>query len=448
MLFIMVDDLRPELGSYGKNFMHSPNIDALAATGFLFESAYCQQAVCSPSRTSLLTGLRPDSTRIYNLTTHFRENIPDVVTLPQFFKNNGYHTEWWGKIFHAALLDSISWTTQGQRFEPANNWRAYMMDESNRIANMNKGGGPAFENADVPDNAYPDGKIADHAIQSLEKFAETGKSFFMAVGFYKPHLPFNAPKKYWDMYDPNPIVLPEHPSLPDNSPELAGTDYGELRAYAGIPKAGNLPSSLAVKLIHGYRACVSYTDAQVGRLMAALKMTGLDKTTIVILLGDHGWKLGDYGMWAKHTNFEMDTRAPLILSVPGMTNSGKRTDALVEFVDIYPSLCELALLKIPTRLQGQSFVPLMEDPVREWKQAAYSQFPRGDVMGYSMRTDQYRFTKWRKIKAPNEVVAYELYDFLKDPGGFVNIAGKPESKEIISTLSLMMQEDGIGSLAL
>lgn len=444
VLFIAVDDLRPELGSYGKSFIHSPNIDGLAASGLLFERAYCQQAVCSPSRTSLLTGLRPDSTHVYDLITHFRKNIPDVITLPQHFKNNGYHTEWWGKIFHAALLDSISWVTQGQRMEPESNWRAYVLDESNRIANGRNGGGPAFEKAEVPDNAYPDGKIADCAVTSLKKLANTDKPFFLAVGFYKPHLPFNAPKKYWDLYDRSTITLPAHQSLPDNAPELAGTNSGELRAYSGIPKNGNLTREQSVELIHGYRACVSYTDAQVGRLLAELKRTGLDKTTTVVLWGDHGWKLGDYGMWVKHTNFEVDTRAPLIVSVPGMHNKGARTKALVEFIDIYPSLCELASLKMPSHLQGKSFAPLINEPKMKWKNAAFSQYPRGDIMGYSMRTDRYRFTKWRKMKNPDEIIAYELYDLQNDPNGFVNIADKPENKNVLTELSDLMKEAGIG----
>ncbi len=446
VLFIAIDDLRPELGSYGKTFIHSPNIDALASSGLLFENAYCQQAVCSPSRTSLLTGLRPDATRVYDLTTHFRKNIPDVFTLPQFFKQNGYHTEWWGKIFHATLLDSISWTSQGLRLEPENNWRAYALEESHRIAKANGNGrGPAFEMADVQDNAYPDGQIADQAIRSLSELSDSAKPFFLAVGFYKPHLPFNAPKKYWDLYDPAFITLPDRQTPPDNAPALAGTNFGELRSYAGIPAKGNLSKEQAVELIHGYRACISYTDAQVGRLLEELKRTGLDKSTIIILWGDHGWKLGDYGMWAKHTNFEMDTRAPLIVSIPGMKNKGSKTNALVEFIDIYPSLCELAGLKSPAHLQGKSFAPLINDPKREWKKAAFSQYPRGDIMGYSMRTARYRFTLWRKINNPDEIVAYELYDLQNDPNSFVNIAIHPENDIIIKELSDMMREAGIGT---
>jgi iduronate 2-sulfatase len=444
VLFIAVDDLRPQLNCYGDSLSISPNIDALAANGLLFERAYCQQAVCSPSRTSLLTGLRPDSTRIYDLETHFRQTTPEVVTLPQHFKQNGYHTEWWGKIFHAALLDSVSWTRQGERYEPESNWRAYVLEESNRIAAANKGGGPAFEMADVPDNAYPDGKIADSAIEALKRLKENNKPFFLAVGFYKPHLPFNAPKKYWDLYDSAEIKLPEPMTPPENAPDIALMNWGELRNYAGIPPKGGLSEELSRQLIHGYRACVSYSDAQVGRLMEELKNQGLDKNTIVILWGDHGYKLGDYSMWAKHTNFEIDTHAPLIASVPGMKSKGQKTKALVEFVDIYPSLCELAGLPKPRHLQGTSFKPLLENAELPWKQAAFSQYPRGDVMGYTMRTDRYRFTRWQKRNAPDEVVAVELYDLQKDPKGQVNLAGEPENDKVIRQMNATMQASKIG----
>lgn len=445
VLFIAVDDLRPELGCYGQSSIHSPNIDRLAGEGLLFERAYCQQAVCSASRTSLLTGLRPDATGVYNLTTHFRKNIPEVITLPQYFKNQGYHTEWWGKIYHARLFDSLSWTTQGLTFEPGANWRAYVLEESKRVAGSRGGRGPAFEKADVPDNAYPDGKIADRAVESLRNLAQNEKPFFLAVGFLKPHLPFNAPKRYWDLYDPSTIRLPAHQSLPAGAPALAGHNSGELRAYAGIPERGLLDEKQSIELIHGYRACVSYTDAQVGRLLDELKRTGLDRNTLVILWGDHGWKLGEYGMWVKHTNFEYDTRAPLIVKKPGMEGAGASTQALVEFIDIYPSLCEMAGLPVPGNLPGRSFAPLLERPDQKGKPAAFSQYPRGsDIMGYSMRTDRYRFTKWQKRDRPDEIVAYELYDLQHDPQGLVNIAGHPESAAAIRELMHLMTTSGIG----
>lgn len=419
VLFIAVDDLRPQLGCYGNKMVKSPNIDQLAASGLLFERAYCQQAVCSPSRTSLLTGLRPDSTKVYDLVTHFRTTIPDVVTLPQHFKNHGYQTAWWGKLFHANLLDPVSWTQQGDQMEPKSNWRAYATDEAKAIAEQNKGAGPAYEMADLPDNAYPDGKIAEKAIETMRQLKD--KPFFLAVGFFKPHLPFNAPRKYWDLYNPSDFSLPELQSAPRNAPALASTGWGELRNYAGIPAKGPMSDEQARQLIHGYHACVSYTDAQIGKVLDELKRLGLDKNTVVVLWGDHGWKLGEYGQWAKHTNFEIDTRVPLVARIPGMKASGKKTNALVEFVDIYPFLCEAVGLPKPPHLQGTSFMPLLSKPAMAWKKTAFSQYPRGGgVMGYSMRTDRYRYTKW--LKPDGSVVATELYDLRKDPRASVNVA--------------------------
>ncbi len=230
VLFMAVDDLRPELGAYGRSEIHSPHIDRLASEGLLFERAYVQQAVCSPSRTSLLTGLRPDAAQVWDLRTHFRDTVPDVVTLPQYFKENGYHAEWWGKLYHANLLDEVSWTRQGRRFEPESNWRAYVTEEANRLAEANEGGGPPFERADVADDAYPDGKIASHAIEALQRLARTDDPFFLAVGFYKPHLPFNAPARYWDLYDPATIEPPEFDHPPEGTPDIALMNWGELEA--------------------------------------------------------------------------------------------------------------------------------------------------------------------------------------------------------------------------
>ena len=436
VLFIAVDDLRPQLGAYGDKLVKSPNIDRLAANGLLFERAYCQQAVCSPSRTSLLTGLRPDSTHVYDLVTHFRKTVPEVVTLPQHFKNNGYQTAWWGKIFHAGLLDPISWTQQGHAQEPSDNWRAYVADASKEIASRNKGGGPAFEMVNVPDNAYPDGQIAEKAIATMRQL--NGKPFFLAVGFFKPHLPFNAPKKYWDLYNPADFSLPQLRTAPANAPALASTGWGELRNYAGMPAQGPMPDEQARQLIHGYHACVSYTDAQIGKVLDELKRLGLDKNTVVVLWGDHGWKLGEYGQWAKHTNFEIDTRVPLIVSAPGMKAKGKKTSALVEFVDIYPFLCDAAGLPKPAHLQGTSFAPLLTKPTMAWKKAAFSQYPRGGgVMGYSMRTDRYRYTQW--LKPDGSAVATELYDLQKDPQATINVAQDPAYASALPALNTLFE---------
>lgn len=446
ILFIAVDDLRPELGCYGKNYIHSPNIDRLAQRSVLFDRAYCQQAVCSPSRTSVMTGLRPDATGIYDLQTHFREVVPNVITLPQHFLQHGYHTEFWGKIYHAALLDSASWTVGGndqkRRVEPQwpmENWRAYALDTSNAIADLNNGGGLPYEMADLPDTAYPDGKIAERAIESLRQLSAQKQPFFLGIGFYKPHLPFNAPKKYWDLYQASDIILPE-PVLPEGTPRMAPSNWGELRAYYSVPQEGNLDSALTRKLIHGYRACVSYTDAQVGKVLDELERLNLAGNTIIVLWGDHGFKVGEYGDWCKHTNFEIDTRAPLMVSVPWMTDEGQRTAALVELVDIYPTLTELANLPMAAHVQGKSFVPVLQNPNQQWKEVALSQYPRdnGKIMGYSMSTQQYRYTRWEDLGS-GDIVARELYKHTDNSVADQNLAILPEYKDMLTELDTLLE---------
>ena len=446
VLFIAVDDLRPELGCYGQNYIHSPNIDQLAKQSVVFDRAYCQQAVCSPSRTSLMTGLRPDATGIYDLETHFRTVVPEVVTLSEHFMQHGYHAEFWGKIYHAALLDSASWSVGGgnqdRRIEPQwpqENWRAYALDTSNAIADQyeNRGGLP-YEIADVPDTAYPDGVVAERAMSTLRELSQRDQPFFLGVGFYKPHLPFNAPRKYWDLYDSADIELPRA-IPPTDAPPVALTVWEELRAYASIPAEGKLDEAMTRRLVHGYRACVSYTDAQVGKVLDELDRLGLRENTIIVLWGDHGWKVGDYGDWCKHTNFELDARAPLMVSVPGMARAGQHTEALVEFVDIYPSLSELAGLPVPSHVQGTSFVPVLNDPERAGKSVALSQFPRQDetIMGYSLRTDRYRFTRWVE-RASGEVVARELYDHQDTPISNENLAQQPDYQPEVQQLDSLL----------
>lgn len=454
VLFIAVDDLRPELGCYGQEHIRSPNIDRLAREGLLFERAYCQQAVCSPSRTSLLTGLRPDSTHVYDLQTHFRDVVPEsVTTLPQHFKQQGYHTEFWGKIYHASLLDSASWSREGNRQErriepqwPQENWRAYATEESNQLAEQNNGGGPPYERAEVPDNAYPDGVVAERAVETLAELSQRNQPFFLAVGFYKPHLPFNAPQKYWNLYDADAIELPGTTAPPDGAPSLALTEWGELRAYSFIPARGEVEDSMARNLIHGYRACVSYTDAQIGKLLRELDRLNLSDNTVVVLWGDHGWKLGEYGDWCKHTNFELDTHSPLIVRVPHQATAGRKTSALIELVDIYPTLCELAGLPLPSHLQGTSFAPLLRDPEQDWKPVALSQYPRQDgIMGYSMRTDRYRYTRWQDARGT--VVNRELYDHATSAIATQNLVGLTEYADTLKALDATLSRHWRESLS-
>ena len=461
VLFIAVDDLRPQLGCYGHARIQSPNIDKLASQGLRFDRAYCQQAVCAPTRASLLTGTRPDTTRVWDLQTPLNTVRPDLVSIPHHFKNNGYETISLGKIYHHANEDPQAWSAppwlpQG---DWAGGWRGYrdplsavavrQSDAALRAAYERGrasgkktpppqyGRGPAFEGPDVPDNAYPDGMTCEKAIEELRRLKD--RPFFLAAGFLKPHLPFNAPKKYWDLYGPGDLELPARNAWPENMPKLAGSDWGELRAYTGIPKSGPVDEVTMRMLIHGYYACVSFLDAQVERLLGELDRLGLRENTVVVLWGDHGWKLGDYGAWCKHTNFELDTHVPLILSVPGQKNAGGATGALVEYVDVYPTLAEACGLSVPAQCEGLSMMPLLDDPGRKWKEAAFSQYPRGAAMGYSLRTPRWRYTEW--IARPSgEVTARELYDHERGDTASANLADLPEHAATVRELSALLDK--------
>ena len=424
VLFIAVDDLRPELGCYGRDYIKSPNIDRIAKSGMVFRRAYCQQAVCSPSRSSLLTGTRPDTTQVWDLVTHFRDALPNVVTLPEHFKNNGYFVQGMGKIFHPSVEDPQSWSVPWQTAKAPNyaNVKTDEIQDDDAPKKANAKGGPSFEAGNVADNFYKDGQVAELAVKTLQGLKTKAQPFFLAVGFAKPHLPFVSPKKYWDMYDPAKIQLAPNPFHPKDAPEYALTNSGELRNYTNMPAEGPITDAMARKLKHGYYAAISYTDAQIGKVLDELERSGLRHNTIIVLWGDHGWKLGEHGEWCKHSNVENDTNAPLLLSAPGVKTAGKQTTALVEFVDIYPTLAELAGLRLPTHLEGKSFKPLLENPNRSWKTAAFSQYPRRKLMGYAMRTDRFRFTVWVDKKDHTKVDAIELYDHEKDPQENVNVA--------------------------
>jgi iduronate 2-sulfatase len=466
VLFIAIDDLRPELGCYGVKGIKSPNMDALARSGLLFSHAYCQQAVCSPSRTSLLTGRRPDTTKIYNLEDHFRDTIPDVVTLPQHFKNNGYFCQSFGKIYHSGLDDKKSWSAPSFTAGLDN---VLMADGSRRVVDPDertegrfpftfaannitkepgpngkekkrKGmkGRPPWSSPDVEDNALPDGQVADKAIEVMKSVKD--QPFFLAVGFIKPHLSFDAPKKYYDLYPLKDVKLASNPFPPKDVFPPAMIDWRELRNYDNMPQEGPVSDQQARELIRGYHAATSYTDAQIGKVIAALDKLGLRENTIIILWGDHGWQLGEHGMWCKHTNFETSTHSVLMISTPQQKKRGAKTDALVEFVDVYPSLCELAGLPLTDGLEGKSFAPLLAKPTQPWKKAAFSQYPRGgNLMGYAMRTDRYRYVEWidRGTKA---VKGRELYDHQKDPDENVNVANDPKKKELVAKLSKQLGE--------
>ncbi|UCD51195.1 MAG: sulfatase [Phycisphaerales bacterium] len=435
ILFIAVDDLRPQLGCYGHRQMISPNIDKLAPEGVLFNPAFCQTPVCGSSRASLLSGIRATRDRSFKGYLHHADRDWGApLSLPKHFRRHGYYTISNGKVYHHRDDGAGGWSERAWR--PKGEWggRGYLLAENQKIARTNERGlGPAYECADVADSAYADGTTADKAISDLRRLKRMDKPFFLATGFVKPHLPFNAPKKYWDLYERDKIDLADNPYRPKDAPDAAIHNWGELRAYHAIPKQGPLSEEMARTLIHGYYACTSYTDAQIGRVLNELDRLGLSDNTIVVLWGDHGWNLGEHTLWCKHCHFQTSLRAPLIVRTPGL-KGGIKTDGLTEFVDIYPSLCELAGLSIPKHTEGRSFVPLMKDPNRSWKDAVYSRFHAGD----SVRTDRYCYTEW--IGRDGERVARMLYDQQLDPDENVNISEKPENAELVQKLATRLHQ--------
>lgn len=456
VLFIAVDDLRPELGCYGNRIVKSPNIDRIAARGIVFNKAYCQQAVCSPSRTAIMTGLRPDVTKVWDLETHFRVAQPDCVTLPQHFKANGYYCAAINKIYHRGFEDGRSWSaphwySSGRtvdtdltdvtkqivtRHEVA--VQEYMAPASKTDSNAKAG--PAYEVSLKAESELPDGAAAAEALRRMSELKSKKEPFFLAVGFAKPHLPFVAPKKYWDLYDSNAIPVPTIDRLPEGSPKFAGHNNSELHNYPGVPKGEPIPADFAKTLRHGYYACISYTDAQIGKLLDALDREGLADNTIIVLWGDHGWQLGEHGLWHKHTNFEIAARAPLLISFPNSKNAGRKCEAPVEFVDVYPTLAELCGLPAPTKLDGSSLKRFLDDPNSPATDVAISQYPRRDtvtgtdLMGYSIRDSRWRAIFWRERNG-SKMIATELYDEQNDPTETVSLANRPEHVALLESLA-------------
>ena len=455
VLFISVDDLKPLLSNYGDRIVHSPNFDRLAAMGVTFTNAHCQQAVCGPSRASLMTGLRPDQTRVWDLHTKIRDERPEVLTIPQHFKNNGYTTLGIGKIFDprsvqgAELDDPDSWSRA--YLKPAKNpneavgyldenvvsqIRSSMKESSEPFdlyaVRSSVGGLPPFEGSeDVPDTAYTDGRIAAEAAELIHELAAEESPFFLGVGFYKPHLPFNAPKRYWDLYSEVDIKLEAQREMPVGAPAYHFQPGWEIRNgnYSGVPPL-SAPSSihddLARTLIHGYYACVSYIDAQLGLLLDALEASGEAQNTVIVLWGDHGWHLGDHGIWCKHTNYEQATRTVYMICDlrVGVNGAGRQVSAPVELVVIFATPGVLAGLDKPAGIEGMSLRPLLAEPEHGVKAVAVSQFPRAyqgrKIMGYAWRSERYRYIEWidcrfRDGERGGETVDVELYDYDLDP---------------------------------
>ncbi|HEV57635.1 MAG TPA: DUF229 domain-containing protein [Phycisphaerales bacterium] len=433
VLFIAVDDLRPELGCFGRPKVHSPNLDRLAEEGVVFSRCYCQVPVCGASRASLLTGVRPRRDRFVGFDTWADKDLPGNLSLPHHFRDHGYTTLSLGKIYHHQTDGAGSWSRPAWRAKSRGKGRDYLRPENQAIAVQREGRGPAFESADVPDDAYLDGQIANQAISELRQLRDGQSPFFLAVGFLKPHLPFNAPKRYWDLYPRDEIDLADNPFSPRGAPPAALHNWGELRQYHGIPQKGPLSEDMARTMVHGYYACVSYTDVQIGRVLHELDRLGLADNTVVIVWGDHGWNLGEHGLWCKHCNFETSLRSPLMIRAPGV-KGGVESRALTEFVDIYPSLCELCGLPVPEHAEGLSFVPLLRDPNRPWKTAAFSRYFAGD----SVRTDRYRYTQW--LDKDSRRYARMLYDHFEDPGENVNIAEDPANASIVARLSALIDQ--------
>ena len=488
ILFIAVDDLKPELGCYGNKLIRTPNIDRLANYGTIFLSNYCQQSVCGPTRASLLTGMRPDYTRVWDLKTQMRDMNPSIVTLPQYFTGQGYNVAGIGKIFHPSSainkIDPVSWNVpyieltasdyanglgkpaNGQYQKPENK---LLFVQDNKAGNTDKDEdaegankkGPSTECIDVPDDAYDDGVFALKAKAQIEKLSKEGKPFFMAVGFRKPHLPFVAPKKYWDLYNREDMPLATFQEHSKNAVEIAYHKSGELRNYIDIPESATLSGSdlrIGLKpekqkeLIHGYYASVSYMDAQVGILLNTLEKLGILNNTIIVLWGDHGWHLGDHDLWEKHTTFEQANRSPLIIAGPGLKSGA--SSSLTEHVDIFPTICDLAGVAIPSNLAGKSLVPVMKNKTAQVKEYAMSQYYRSlsaaeakklgyserKLWGYSMRTDQFRYVLWMNDFTsaqpfdPKKVYASELYDLANDPLETINVV---DDKKYAQTTKLL-----------
>ena len=426
ILFIAVDDLRPELGCYGNTQIVSPNIDRLAASGTVFKEAYCQVPVCGASRASLMTGLYPTRERFLNYHTKADMEVRGIYDLPGWLQEHGYTTISNGKIYHQKDDFERSWT----EISHPGTFRQYVLPENIALPHKQQ---PPFEAADVPDNAYPDGKTAEKVIRDLERAKAAGSPFFIAAGFSKPHLPFNAPSKYWDLYDRASLSLPDNYYVPEGAPRQALHNWNELRGqYGGVPQNGAVSDELALHLIHGYYASVSYADAMIGKILDSLDRLGMSENTIVILWGDHGWQLGEHTLWCKHALFRTSLNAPLILRAPGY-KSGQKSSALVEFVDIYPTLCELAGIDSPTHLQGRSLVTILMDPNAEFKQAIFSRYQSGEAV----KTDKLSYARWSGG-------AEMLYDHSNDLDENVNCANDSKyaaEKARLSRLLRSHQQD-------
>jgi uncharacterized sulfatase len=431
VLLIMADDLNNDMGLYGHRLVKTPNLDRLAARGVRFDRAYNQFPLCSPSRVSMLTGLRPDTTRIYELQTHFRTTVPDVVTLPQLFKRNGYAAARVGKIYHYGnpgqigtngLDDPASWDT-------VVNPRGIDKDEESVLTNLlpNRGLGStlAFYASPAPDEQHTDGKVATETIALLEKHKDG--PFFIAAGFYRPHCPYIAPQKYFDMY---PL---ERIRVPTFTPEqTAGVPPPAL--WTRPPNWGVSEDGLR-RSIQAYYASISFLDAQAGRILDALERLRLADNTIVVFVSDHGYHLGELGQWMKMSLFERSARNPLVVAGPGIARGA--STRTVELLDLYPTLGDLAKLPLPAGLEGRSLTPLLKNPKAAWNRPAFTQVTRGGqpgFMGYTVRTEKWRYIEWDEGKR-----GLQLYDEVDDPDELRNLAEDPKHVKIVAEMRQLLR---------
>lgn len=451
VLFIASDDMRPQLGCYGDPTVKSPHLDALARRGMVFTQSYVQQALCSPSRISMLSGRYPATTGIFEIGRTLRTTMPDITTLPQHFKNHGYHTRSLGKIYHVGIDDDASWTVPAWHSrKPRASAKSVAAIEARKkeyqsrgVPPPAKGAGalfyavPAFEAVDCGDDDLLDGDTAKNAILQIREYAKNPRQpFFLAVGFANPHVPWITPKQYFDLYDPAKLPLAKNEFPPKGAPAFAATSGQDFRWYAGVPQ-GELPESYKRQCLQGYLAAISYVDAQVGRLMAALDETGLSRNTVVVFWSDHGYYMGEHGWWgAKHNNYEGATRNALIIAQSGMATAGQRSAALAQSVDLAPTLAELCGLPAERGFQGRSLAPVLANPAALVNDAAFSWYPKSGWLGVAMRTPQWRFVEWTK---PGESPAFELYDSVRDHQNDQNLAGRAEHAALVKSLSAQLR---------
>ncbi|MFG6686060.1 sulfatase [Mariniflexile sp. HNIBRBA6329] len=443
VLFLYMDDLRPELACYGKTQLISPNIDDLASHGIIFDNAYCNVPVCGASRASMLTGMLPTKSRFLNYNSFVEQETPNAVTLPQLFKNNGYITISNGKVYHHLDDRETDWDEVWRPYAFDKNdkglaptdywqslWRDYQLPENIKLY-KETGTGPAYEKADVNDSIYIDGLMAQKVIRDLKKLKQKKQPFFLTAGFIANHLPFNAPKKYWDLYPTESIKQPYNNFIPKNAPSQSVCGSPELRQYAFIPNEGQVTDSVAKELIHGYYATVSYVDALIGEILTTLRTLELDKNTIVILVSDHGYNLQEHTEWAKFTNHRTSAKVPLLINLPNNKAKNKTTDALVELVDIYPTLADLCNLKIPeNQLDGKSLVSIIDNPSLKGKESVLIK----RLNGYTIKTSKYAYTEYINEKN-NTVMQKMLFDHVQDPDENTNVANEPEYAHIVKMLS-------------